>query len=389
MGQEDQPEARRTRYFRRSDGDALCKEKADRRPSGKDLQRPVTGAEAATCQRPPDDSESRQTDRADHRYRGPGRQSRGEFKGQQNSHRGNQSRDKKLTSTDDESRNAGRDVEHEENAEQRPRRYCEFRPGRNKEQEGVTNQQQIYPAADNTRLRRIFGYRPVADQKCTKDRKHRETCDHDQRRHQSGRHIRRHPPGSQDKPRQNGPGDRQNRDSPRRPLQEKPSIEHHQHQGEAPQCRLRRCPESNEKQQCQADQQQHCGTTDRHELTAETASEHRHTEVEKCKNSVHREACQESFFVQITHRPDRLGNNRKERRHEVQRALAPGDRKSGNDCHQREEGGKDRQRCSTFRLDRDQRRKNEEQARRGQNRVFRDALERSPDPLRNYRYEKE
>ena len=73
----------------------------------------------------------------------------------------------------------------------------------------------------------------------------------------------------------------------------------------------------------------------------------------------------------------------------MQSSLSAGDGETGDDGHQCKKGGKDGQRCTAIWLDRDQRRKNKEQARRGQNRVFRHALERSPGPLRNHRHEKE
>jgi len=223
-------------------------------PPGKELQRRVSGAETATGKRPPDHGEGRKNDSADHGNRRPGRLLSRELEGEQYPHRGDKSCYKKLGATDHESGHAGRHVEHEEDAEQRPRRYCKLRLRRYKEQKSVTNQQQVNPTANDTGLGRIPESCPVPDEQGANDREYCESRDHNQRRDQCSRHIRRHPPCGQDDPRQYGPCNCEYRNPARRSLQEEAGVEHHQQQGEAPKGSLRRSPESEEKEQRQTDE---------------------------------------------------------------------------------------------------------------------------------------
>ena len=253
----------------------------------------------------------------------------------------------------------------------------------------MAHQQQVDPTTHDTRLGLIFRACPAAEERCAGHGQHGKTRDDNQRRHQSIRHIRRHPPCRQDEPRQHRSDDRQHRKPTRRSFQEEPGVQHHQQQGETPQRRRCSRSESEEKQQRQTDEQQRRGTADGLEGAAETAGEHRNTEVEESKNSVNGEGSQQGLLVQVTHRPDGLGNHRKKRRHEVQQSLAPGDGKPGDDRHQREERAEDQKRRAASRLDRDQCRKNKEQRRRGQNRALRRCLERSADTGCDHRHEQE
>ena len=94
MRRNNQGQYRRTRHLRRGDGHALRQEKTRGGPSGKHVQSHVPGTKTSTSQRPPDHTESRHHNRADHRHRGPGRLPGGTLKGQQHHHGGHQSGNK-------------------------------------------------------------------------------------------------------------------------------------------------------------------------------------------------------------------------------------------------------------------------------------------------------
>ena len=223
-----QAECRRTRQLRRGDGDTLRQEKACGGPSGEDIQFRVPRAETAASQRPPDNTESRQNNRADHRHRWPWRQLNRAFKGQQYHHGDNQSGNKEPALPSCERCHPGRHVQHEDNAKKWPRRHGQLRSRCDEEQKGVTHQQQICPAADNTRPWLIFRCLSAAHERRARQREQRKARDDNQRRHQPNRHIRRDPPCRHDEPGHHGSDNRQHRESTRRSFQEKPRVHHHQ-----------------------------------------------------------------------------------------------------------------------------------------------------------------